>query len=97
MRTPYEAPVEGYVQQTSFICAGQGHTVHLDTRLKDNEGVVFRARTQKQNGQFTGGLYGLSIGAFQFPAGPYARANFRYRLNPSIGDRNLEAKRMTWF
>ena len=92
MRTPYEAPVEGYVQQISFICAGQGHTVHLDTRLKDNEGIVFRVRTQKQNERFIGGLHGLSIGTFQFPAGPYARANFQYRLNPNIGDRNLEAK-----
>lgn len=92
MHTSYEAPNEGYAQKMSFIRAGKGHAVHLDRRLQENEGMMFRVRTRQQDGQLNGGYYGLTVGEFQFPAGPHVRANFRYLINPNEGDQNLEAK-----
>ncbi|HRT22315.1 MAG TPA: Ig-like domain-containing protein [Candidatus Hydrogenedentes bacterium] len=93
MRTPYEAPDKGYAQRMSFVRTGKGDTVQLDNRLKDNEGVIFRVRTRKQDGQLQGGFYGVTVGKFQFPAGPYVRANFQYLINLNEGDRNIEAER----
>ncbi len=93
MRTPYEAPDKGYAQRMSFVRTGKGDTVQLDNRLKDNEGVIFRVRTRKQDGQLQGGFYGVTVRTFQFPAGPYVRANFRYLINLNEGDRNIEAER----
>lgn len=92
MCAPYEAPDRGYAQRMSFVRTGKGDFVHLDNRLKDNEGVIFRFRTRKQDGQLQGGFYGMTVGTFQFPAGPHVRANFRYLINPNEGDQNLEAK-----
>jgi hypothetical protein len=81
LRSPHEAPVAGYLTQwvqTRSRKPGQSETGNLDA----NRNFIFRVRTVKDHaGNIVSAQYGKIYGDF---------LQFRYYLNPTPNDRNIE-------
>lgn len=89
-RLPRFAPESGYVSNLVQHAFEHRDASHYERNEKQN--FIYRVRTKKNGGgQIVSALYGKVAGPFSF--GVYvsnAKLKFRYYLNPTPNDRNLE-------
>lgn len=90
----YEAPTEGYQKEMISKWHLENGRMTEDSRIKQEDYLIFRFRTYvDENGNVKGARYGKLYGPLEYSFGVAhkRRLYFAYYLNPTIGDRNLEA------
>lgn len=92
-KVPYHAPLNGYKDSLVQVHESDSNKIYQDD-FGTNQNYFFRIRTELDDkGNVISALYGKIEGNIRFPSGterPLARLKFKYFLNPTPNDTNLE-------
>lgn len=87
LRSPRFAPVAGYTNQR--VATAYEHETDSYREEREDQNYFFRVRTRRdESGRIVSALYGKIYGEIDF--GSKGDLRFRYYLNPTPNDRNLE-------